>query len=111
MTTPLDPELADRLKAQAAEYGTWRAKGPIYVGTALAYRAGEPVPVSNVERHRYADMGLVVKVGTKAERDAFPGEFTDDDPTAPADDAAAAAASAEAASTTETNTRSTRRTR
>lgn len=103
MTVPMDPELAERIEAQRAEYGTYRAKGPIFVGTALAYREGDPVPASNVERHKYDAMGLVVKVGTAAEREAFPDEFAkDSNPTAPTDDAGAAAASAEAASTTDT---------
>lgn len=110
MTVPMDPELAEHVEAQRAEYGTYRAKGPIYVGTALAYREGDPVPVSNVERHKYDAMGLVVKVGTAAERKAFPAEFTDDaDPTAPQDDAAAAASSADASSTETATTRSTTR--
>lgn len=109
MTVPMDPELAARLEAQRVEYGTWRAKGPIYAGTALAYRAGDPVPVSNVERWKYDEMDLVVKVGTKAEREAFPDEFTDD-PTAPTgNEAVATAADADAADATGTTTK-TRRT-
>lgn len=110
MTAPMDPELAERLKAQEVEYGTWRAKGPIYVGNALAYNRGDGVPVSNVERWHYDDMGLVVKVGTAAERDEFPDEFAKDaDPTAPSDEASTqAAVAAQTAATTPTRT--TRRT-
>lgn len=41
---------ADQRRAeQAAEYGKYRANQNIYVGGALAYLAGHPVPVSNVE--------------------------------------------------------------
>lgn len=103
MTTPMDPELRERLEAQAEEYGTYVAKGPIYVGTALAYPTGGPVPVSNVERHKYAEMGLVVKVGTKEHAELFPSPDADTTPTADETQAAAAAASAEAASTTTTS--------
>lgn len=106
MTMPMDPELAERIKAQEVEYGTYRAKGPIYVGNALAYNRGNAVPISNVERWHYDDMGLVVKVGTKAEREEFPEEFADDaDPTAPSDAAhvdAAVAVAQQTASTDDT---------
>lgn len=48
--------------AQAAEYGQWIASEDIYVGVALAYRKGDPVPASNVTLHRYDEAGLVEKV-------------------------------------------------
>jgi hypothetical protein len=50
--------------AQAEEYGQWVAVDAIYEGTALAYNAGDPVPVSNVKRNGYDRLGLVAKVGT-----------------------------------------------
>jgi hypothetical protein len=39
---------------QRVEYGTFVAVEPITVGGRLAYRVGEAVPVSNVDRHGYA---------------------------------------------------------
>lgn len=65
-TDPNDTELVEFRRAQQVEYGTWVAATDIYHGTAMAYRAGDPVPVSNVERHGYVDAGLVVKRNTKA---------------------------------------------
>ncbi len=53
-------------QAQAEEYGTWVAAQDIWEGTALAYRTGNPVPRSNVERHGYDQRGLVVRQGTVA---------------------------------------------
>lgn len=69
MTQPHQaPDAAARalLEAQAQEYGTYVAAQDIYVGTALAYAKGHPVPVSNVEQHGYAANGLVAKTSTKA---------------------------------------------
>jgi hypothetical protein len=56
--------------AQRVEYGTYVATEDIYAGAALAYAAGQPVPVSNVEQHGYGELGLVRRVApepTKAE--------------------------------------------
>lgn len=63
---PLDAAARDLIAAQAKEYGTYVAAQDIYIGLALAYRAGDPVPVSNVETHGYDKNGLVAKTGTKA---------------------------------------------
>lgn len=38
---------------QGVEYGTFAAAEQIGVGGRIAYREGDPVPVSNVERHGY----------------------------------------------------------
>ena len=87
-----DTALVDRIKAQAAEYGAYVAADDIMVGGALAYRAGDPVPVSNVERHKYLEAGMVVKTGTKA-ADAVSATRTpapDADPPTPVDDPDAA---------------------
>jgi hypothetical protein len=65
VTSPITTELADFIKAQRDEYGKYVAKEKIYVGTALAYNAGDAVPISNAERLGYVDAGVVVKVGTK----------------------------------------------
>jgi hypothetical protein len=63
MSQPIStPELDERRAAQQKEYGQYTAKEDIYVGTALAYRKGDPVPASNVEQHGYADDGLVERV-------------------------------------------------
>lgn len=42
-----DVELAE---LQRREYGTYRAKAPIRIRGALAFRAGDPVPVGHVTR-------------------------------------------------------------
>lgn len=65
--TPEQPRTAeDALAASEKEYGQYVAAQQIFVGTALAYNAGDPIPASNVERHGYAANGLAIKVGTKA---------------------------------------------
>jgi hypothetical protein len=53
------------LEAQRAEYGRYVAKEDIYVGTALAFRAGDPVPVGHVESGA-VDKAQVVGATTKA---------------------------------------------
>lgn len=92
-------------QAQEEEYGTWVAVQNIYVGNALAYLAGHPVPKSNVEQHGYDQQGLVVRQGTVApepgvdraqqladrmaelerEREAIAAELATANPEAPAD--------------------------
>lgn len=52
-------------EAQIEEYGTYVANQQIYVGSALAYDVGHPVPVSNVKLHGYDKNGLVDKVVKK----------------------------------------------
>jgi hypothetical protein len=52
---------------QAVEYGTYAANGDIHHGTALAYAAGHPVPVSAVERYGYEEMGLVRRIAPQPE--------------------------------------------
>jgi hypothetical protein len=69
MTQPTpapDAAARDLMAAQAEEYGTYVATQDIHVGLALAYRAGDPVPVSNVKIHGYDKIGWVAKTGTKA---------------------------------------------
>lgn len=56
------PQAAEYVAAQAAEYSQWVAAEDIYVGTARAYREGDPVPASNVALHEYDKHGLVQKV-------------------------------------------------
>ena len=72
MTDPFtaDQEFQDYLAAQAKEYGTYIATADIYVGNALAYRAGDPVPVSNVEKHGYDKDGLVAKTSSSKAKGA-----------------------------------------
>jgi hypothetical protein len=71
--TPL--ATADEVKVRAAEqkkeWGTYVAIGPIHHNGVLAYTAGDPVPVSNVELHGYDNDGLVAKVDTKAGQDVI----------------------------------------
>lgn len=56
------PAREDLRHAQQVEYGTYRAITDIHAGVALAYRAGDAVPVSNVQAHGYEAAGLVEKV-------------------------------------------------
>lgn len=51
-----------RAEAELAEYSTFRAKVDIPYGGVVAYRAGQPVPVSNVAKFKYDDQGLVKRV-------------------------------------------------
>jgi hypothetical protein len=68
-TSPITAELADQIELQRKEYGQYVAAQQIFVGTALAYNAGDAVPISNAERLGYVEDGAVVKVGTKAHKD------------------------------------------
>ena len=69
-----DPDVIARRRLTRKEYGQWVANQDIPHGTVLAYRAGDPVPASNVELHGYDRAGLVDRV-------AEAGDF-DDDPAA-----------------------------
>ena len=61
MTTP---STAEELRAaQEAEYGTYVATSHIYVGGALAFAPGHPVPVGHV-KNGVVDKELVTKVTT-----------------------------------------------
>ena len=51
--------VAERRAERAKEYGQWVANEAIYVGNALAYNEGDPVPASNVKRHGYDKSGQV----------------------------------------------------
>lgn len=59
-------EVDDFQAEQAKDWGTYVAVAQIFVGNALAYNPGDPVPASNVELHGYAEDGLVAKRNTKA---------------------------------------------
>jgi hypothetical protein len=59
------PKTAEEAIAAAdKEYGAWVATQQIYVGTALAYNEGDPVPASNVARHGYDKAGLAARRST-----------------------------------------------
>lgn len=58
----LTASVADAVASQAKEYGTYVATQPIDVGNARAYNEGDPVPVSNVERHGYEKLGWVKRI-------------------------------------------------
>ncbi len=47
--------------AQEDEWGTYVATAAIDHSGVRAYNVGDPVPVSNVKAHGYADQGLVEK--------------------------------------------------
>lgn len=51
-----------RAEQELAEYGAYRATQTIYVDGVRAYLKGHAVPVSNVEKFKYDEMGLVEKV-------------------------------------------------
>lgn len=55
------PDVQEFRDAQVKEYGQYVAAAPIYVGNALAYAEGHPVPASNVKLHGYDKNGLVKK--------------------------------------------------
>lgn len=59
---------------QEAEYQKWVATQDIYAGLALAYREGDPVPVSNVEAQGYDKNGLVRLANQPEEKPAKKGE-------------------------------------
>jgi hypothetical protein len=61
-------------KAQAEEYGTFVAKGPIYLDGVLAHTEGHAVPKSNVERHKLEEQGLVSKVKKSDQAASQPAE-------------------------------------
>jgi len=63
-------ELEKYRQNQLHEYGTWVATQDIYAGLALAYREGDPVPVSNVELHGYDKNGLVRLVNPPEDKKA-----------------------------------------
>ena len=48
-----------RAEQELAEYSTFRAKVDIPYGGVVAYRKGQAVPVSNVEKYGYHEQGLV----------------------------------------------------
>jgi hypothetical protein len=52
------------------EYGDYVATEPIYVGNALAYNVGDPVPKSNVSAHGYDQTGQVARRSQRAGADA-----------------------------------------
>ena len=74
MAEPFDPyaenpEFAALAAAQVKEWGEYVATGDILVGGVLAARKGDAIPISNVEKHRYDEQGLVVKRNSKAGRE------------------------------------------
>lgn len=57
------PDELDRyMKEQMWEYSHFVAATDIYVGSALAFTAGSPVPKSTVEAQNWEKMGLVTRV-------------------------------------------------
>lgn len=67
--------IADEQRAKAeAEYGQFVAAQDITFNGVLAYPAGAPVPVSNVERYGYHEHGLVVTAEEAVQRRAAAAE-------------------------------------
>jgi hypothetical protein len=62
-------ETAKRAEEQSAEYGVYVAGEQILFNGVIAYNAGDPVPISNVKRHKYDEQGLVLKINSKAGQD------------------------------------------
>lgn len=66
MTQPVStPEVDEFLAAQAKEYGTYVALGPIDIGGVRAFNKGDAVPVGHVDRE-VVSKEQVAKVTTKA---------------------------------------------
>jgi hypothetical protein len=75
--TNLDAEEKARLEfaaAQAEEYGTFVANGPIYYDGVLAFSKGHAVPKSHVEKYKHEDQGLVSRVKKADQAAVQPGE-------------------------------------
>lgn len=62
-----DQDLAER---QRREYGQFVAKGPIRIGSALAFREGDPVPAGHIKR------GVVSEDQVEPAPSAEPGSAT-----------------------------------
>lgn len=65
-------EVEDLRKAQQKEYGTYVAVEPIDYEGVRAYNVGDPVPVSNVEKHGYLESNSVKKVEAEPAKEASP---------------------------------------
>jgi hypothetical protein len=65
-TAVATPEEVQTFRAeQEKEWGQYVAVAPISFNGAPAYNVGDAVPASNVERYKYAEQGLVAKIGSK----------------------------------------------
>lgn len=73
MTQPQPEVWEQQYAAQLEEYSQYVAAGPIYVGNALAYNEGDPIPASNVKALGYEKHGLAVRRGSKAPSSSSPG--------------------------------------
>jgi len=68
-----------RAEEELAEYSTFVATADISFNGVPAYRAGHPVPVSNVEKFRYDEQGLVRRVRGEERSQAQAAHFTNSD--------------------------------
>lgn len=66
---------------QEQEYGTYIAAMNIKLDGSLAYRKGDPIPVSNVKKYGYEDNGLAVKVANQAGQKVVQEILAEGDPT------------------------------
>lgn len=48
---------------EQAQWGKWKAKGPIYIDGVLAFSKDHDVPVHHVERYHLEEQGLVKPFG------------------------------------------------
>lgn len=81
-TTPQSKSLKayeKRAEEELAEYSTFVATSDIKFNGAPAYRAGQPVPVSNVEKYRYDEQGLVKRVRGEERAQAQQAHVTNSD--------------------------------
>jgi len=68
-----------RAEQELAEYSTYVATATILHNGAPAYRAGHPVPVSNVRKFRYDEQGLVKRVRGEERTQAQQAHVTNSD--------------------------------
>lgn len=58
---PAEKTIPELEAEQLAEWGAWKATGPIYVEGVRAFNKGDAVPVSHVKQYAYDTQGLVEK--------------------------------------------------
>lgn len=81
----MDPtgELAERVEAQWDEYHTYVAATDVRTpGGVPAYRKGDPMPVSNVAKHRYWEGGVAALMEGAKHHASVLDQVRDDEPDA-----------------------------
>lgn len=83
MSSPTpDATEQDFLDEEASHWGTWRARGPIFIDGVRAFNAGHDVPNGHVERFHLEEQGLVERIGQEAEQAAEGDSATTTEPPA-----------------------------